>query len=434
MRALILLAAGAACVCALGVRAAPAEGSEAGRVFPLKRHLLPDISARNYTVRMGTAKPLDKMPPGVDGVEAAWVALRVGQGAFGERRIIAAKSGAQQTRYDRLYVDANGDGRYGSDECYDITRTQGPVRVERDRGTYHIVSVRPIKLVVRRDPPGPEYWIGINVYQRQDGNCFIQYGSLTCAMGRVKLGERDILLAVHDRRFFGRFDTCVAIMARDPETGHPWSGTGCQLLLDVNGNGRFDGIHLSGMGPENRWLTRLVRFGGAYHELKVDPDGRSVRITSCKPEMGMLAFPKNVQSATVIGPEFITKIRGGSKALPLPRGTYVVRQYAYRKGLGPLRASDGSMSSRKFGIRAGETSTFQAGPPLKIDVGFYIQRHGDTGGKSSRQASLSLYAFDCAGRRIDDVAGLGGSSRPAPRFKILDEAGKIVRRGAFEYG
>jgi len=253
-------------------------------------------------------------------------------------------------------------------------------------------------------------------------------------MGQVRLGDKDILLAVYDRRASGRFDTCVAVRARDPETGRHRSGTGCQLLLDVNGNGRFDGASLSGMGPENRWLTRLVRFGGAYHELKVDPDGRSVRITPCTPKMGTLAVPKNVQSATVMGPEFVTKIRGGSKALPLPVGTYAVREYAYRKGLGTLQASDGSMTSGKFGIRAGGTSTFQAGPPLKLDAGFYIQGHGDAGGKPSRQASLSLYAFDCAGRRTNDVAGLGGSYPPAPRFKILDETGKIVRRGAFEYG
>ncbi len=404
-----------------------AEADQAGSVFKLQREPLPVSRAGEVPMKGYGISPITEMPPGIDAVEAMGTKVKLGMAGLDRLWVVLAKSSRKQKRHDRLYVDTNGDGRFERAECYDITRTKKPVRVLRSERQYHYVEVTPIKLVGKQG--ASPYWIGLLTYQYERG-AYIRCGSVTCATGKVRFGDKDLRLAIYEPSLSGRFDRGIDLPGE--EAGG--MGSCCQLLLDANGNGQFDRLNLRDMGFENRWLTRLVRIGGTYYELKVAADGGSIRITPSKPKVGTLKIPEHVGSASVIGPAFATIVTSKDKQLELPAGTYAVHRYEYRRGSDTLHAA-GLKEEGQFEIKAGQTASFRAGAPLRLGVICRSDAPNTQGSRNlaPKNVRISMALEDCAGRRVQDLR-TGTGRPPAPRLKIVGPTGKTVLDAAFKYG
>jgi len=417
--------AGIVCVCGLA-------GSVWAADFELKRQPLPG-KGMDGLYRFGhSLMPMPDVPPGIEGVEARWSLYRFSQ--TDHRRILLVKSSVQQKEFDRLYVDTNADGRFDKGECYELSRSNGPVTVVKQEGRVPRFTIRPVKVVAKGATPGPPKWI-ILTGDLRGRNSYLSWTPATRMAGQVRFGDTEVQLAIYspDSVLVGGFDRRVRLPSARPESARRPVQTGCHVLFDANGDGRFDSVNLSGAGPENQWLTRLLRLDGSYYELAVGEKGRSVRVTPARPKVGILKIPANVASASLVGPEFATSVSSQDGQVELPVGQYVVYQYTYRTPTGSLRAYD-TQARAVLQVRPGQTQSLQLGPPLTLQISH--AGVGDTrrGTGPLWTVRLNLAVVDSAGRQIYDVRTSKNQRPPAPAFKIVDPAGKIVHKGAFEYG
>jgi hypothetical protein len=76
-------------------------------------------------------------------------------------------------------------------------------------------------------------------------------------------------------------------------------------------------------------------------------------------------------------------------------------------------------------VKAGATTEIKCGPPFKIVPQVLV---------GGGQASLGFAILGQGGERYSNVIAKDGKVVPAPGFKILDEKGKVLTSGQFEYG
>ncbi len=400
--------------------------AESGQVFKLERQPLPSEGAEGVSWMGTRLKKLDKTPSGVEAAEAEGGPMDIPGIDLGPRSLILTKSGKDKKRCDRLYVDGDGNGRMDKTECYDLTQSEGPVRVPYSERDYHYALVCPITLTTKAGQETVTHWLAVRVIQYRDSP-HVSYGLADCVTGQVKIGDKTMRLALYDPSPAQEYRPMRAEGA-----GRRRGTVGCQLMLDANGNGTFDGLRLWGTGGENRWLTRLIRLGKRYYELDVAKGGGSVRIAPATPELGTVKLPAGVWSSSVIGPEFAAAVRGSDKEIRLPAGQYAVDRYDYAKGGARLTASDRELKAL-FEVKPGQSATFRAGPPLTMRVDCYPYPH-PAKGRRPQSYRFQLALRDCAGREVSNASGLGGKRPPAPKLKIVDAKGKTVLDTAFEYG
>ncbi len=440
--ACISVAIAAVCALGLGGCAALAEGGAAGHMFPLEFQPLPIKDLRGLRSTAGYfLEPIDEIPDGVEAVKAmsneaalrqGWRPPPRGLPLFARCRMVLVRSNDKQEGFDRLYVDADPDGRFGPGECHSLSRTEAPrLMIFRDTDggqmTFREVGECRVKVVVGSKTGGTSIWVHVRVSLGQD-RAYVSFTDVTCAMGKVRLADRDIRFALYYRdlaRSPDRLGRAVELPDPSARGARRRIQTGCQVLFDINGNGVFDDLDLAGIGPENRWLTRLIRFHGKYYELAVGLGGRSVRITPSKTKVGTLKIPDGVASASLVGPAFATRVTNEDRQIELPVGRYVVMAYLCQTDAGLLRARD-VRADAVTEIKPGQITRLELGAPLGMTV-----TQSRLGGDHIR---LGLKVLDRAGRQVTNVQTSGKQRPPAPRFKIVDAAGKVVLSHAFKYG
>jgi len=88
-------------------------------------------------------------------------------------------------------------------------------------------------------------------------------------------------------------------------------------------------------------------------------------------------------------------------------------------------------------LKAGEVTALKIGPPLvaKVDAEvLFFGQSVDAAGAKGRIVSLGLGIEGQGGEAYYPGAAKNGKELPAPTFKILDEAGKVLAAASFEYG
>jgi len=162
------------------------------------------------------------------------------------------------------------------------------------------------------------------------------------------------------------------------------------------------------------------------------PDGSSVRVAKTEPAMGTLdgGTPdvEMVLLSSEAGPQRFSGSGGGK--WKVPAGHYMAVQARLSKtdaeGAKWRLSESGSGKKEGFEIRAGETRALRLGPPLKTRI--------ETRAIGDGSILISLVLEGQAGEQYAPRAVKGDETPRPPKLKILDEAGKILAQGNFEYG
>jgi len=438
-----LMVGACTCVLAAGAGSVTAdqakEGGAPGQVFPLEPQPLPVDWSLSYLGRKTLElQPVEKRPPGVEGTDMMGSAIRLGRGADARYQVVATRSGKHGRFWDRLYVDADGNGRFGAAECYDLTRSGGLVSSESIIPGRIWTEVHAVKLIPKPGTSRSPCWVTLRVWQSGKHGLRAAVSDITWAQGRVTIGGRTVRLGVWGN-LAGRFDRRVKLPESVAPGGEPPPiiPEACQLMLDIDGNGRFDDFRTFYVRPEQRWLTRLIRFDGAYYEVQVASDGRSVRIAPATARAGTLALPADVESATVTGPEFVAFITNQDQRAELPAGRYSVDACIYHTS-GVKVWVGGRTPEAVIEIKPDRADPLRVGPPFEMRVTCEPAQPTDAlaslPGRPGREMAISLSLFDGAGRRVRSLQDAHGKRPPPPRFRVVDQAGKTVLNEAFEYG
>jgi len=80
-------------------------------------------------------------------------------------------------------------------------------------------------------------------------------------------------------------------------------------------------------------------------------------------------------------------------------------------------------------VAAGQTTEVEGGEPITIKVSCNILAQGTT-----KALYIGLAYIGKSGETYPPVVYRGKTQMPAPKFQIVDESGKVLTTGSFEYG
>ena len=244
-----------------------------------------------------------------------------------------------------------------------------------------------------------------------------------CRVGKVRLGKNVYKVAFIDGNFDGRYDELFSPPVEDVRRA------GCDsCVIHLNGDYRLD--HVSYRLCELMPLSKMLKVEDNYYSINIASDGRALELKKVEPEFGTLD-PGGADLELLAWSDIAHQLLSGSKQeWRLPAGKYTalsieLNQTDSSGSRLTFRSSPETGKLKDFEIRPGETTVFRIGPPFSIKT------------SAEQRGEIVLIGFGLQGQAgvlYDPGARKGRTTIPAPKFKIVDEAGKVVDSGQFEHG
>lgn len=371
--------------------------------------------------------------------------------------------------YDRLIVDRNRNADLNDDPVFERhPNPNQPSTPDNEQGFFGPIDLPADKQV---GPWKPRFYADMYIYdKRAIGG---QKTSPESTVGQMRAGAGAYLettvevngvrqkLAIADGNCnFKLGDPALAtkIMRGPNDPGRWYLRAGDYLLRDRDNSGRFENASL---GSEAEMLSSLVYFGGQPFTLVLNQDLKSLTIDAYTGLTGELAVGPSIADL-VLGREIETnkwegvvpEIKGGKAVLPVGTYRFSTAGIKAQAGGGDLFRSRASESGEKIvKLEAGKTENLGCGLPLSLQIVANKETNRGTAnsglmgaarslfGSSSSPASTTVVRFNMnvLGPANEVYAGFYNTKRgmdrvPPPKFQILDDLGKQIEAGNFEYG
>ncbi|MHC4591607.1 MAG: hypothetical protein ACYS8L_02805 [Planctomycetota bacterium] len=353
-------------------------------------------SRQHYSRLVPKPSDLKGLPAGVSD-KALYYSIRLG----GKEVLLAH----HVSRPPKLFVDTDGDRDFSDEQA-----------VEAKAGTRSTGGVIQFAPVTFKAGPSGEFEVKFRAdAQAPPRHLLVRPAGLR--VGTVTLGEKSYRIAISDGNLDGRYDGMFA-----PKSHYDWLG------IDRNGDGTLDSDWMR--SEEIIPLPRLLNAGDAYYSVKVAADGSSVALQKADPRLGVLDVECPSAMLTLLGPCGRRQLQVGSGKRQLPAGKYSARivtlgQRDDKARLWEVTSYGDTGKLSDFEIREGATLSLKAGPPLQIKPQV---------SQDARRVRIGLLVLGRAGERYSAAARTDGKVVPAPKLRILDESGKVLDSGRFEYG
>jgi hypothetical protein len=258
------------------------------------------------------------------------------------------------------------------------------------------------------------------------GNVYATMQPASARAGRVDLGGKAWQLLVIDADYDGRYDDAFA----PPGAGAGemrWDALVLDTRADRPASTSATSATLSGGGIMP--LPKTVNIGGSWYGLKVAADGSSATLSPEQPTMGRLDVDCRQVELTLLSDSGYHHLMPSADGWQLPAGSYMATDLHLVDsvdGTGwTLSASYPTGPLRSFSIQADKPTKVDVGPPLVSSLSF--------DGNATMQ-SIGYELKGRAGEQYQAGAERRGVTQPAPAFVILDEQGKKLASGSFQYG
>ena len=306
-----------------------------------------------------------------------------------------------------LYVDANHNNDFTDDTKYDGAVLGSGKSALSMYGNAALFGPVELRLGSSQDAPGVKA-----LYEVYNKDLIIAYPAGANA-GEVAFGAGKFKVAVVDVNFNGRFD--------DVYPGN----SGCDMFaIDANKDRKYNSE------GEVVPLTGMIPLGGEYYNIGVAADGTALTVEKVKPKLGTLKAESPGAKLNLISQNGFYTLGGPAGKWDLPVGKYEVAGFSLAASdsngkwiIDGIRTAGKSLTQE---VKEGETSTLDIGAPLtpKLDVA------GSRG-----TVSIGIVGLVGRGGETYSAAVNRNGARPAaPKLQILDEAGKVLAKGAFAYG
>jgi len=410
--------------------------------FPLRHE---EISKPTHPMASGVRAPAScskQRYPEISGVPKGMSAnshyYRV---KFGQREVLMILD--HKPDPPKLYVDTDGDKDFRDEEGHAGVAT-GMVSMtfgDADFGLFKVGTAGGSK--------GPPLTFRVHGrYFHKTADTQLTCFPAGCRSGQVSLGGKAYKVGIVDGDYDGRYDGAFSTESRlGARSASDDRGGGKGLLCVVpNGLEAFAktdriGIDLDMDGKIEPYgqtevfpLVKFLRVDGTYYSVKAAANGSSVSFKKADPEMGKLELEmaeRTTVEMLLFSDSGAWKHKGGPGIAEMAVGDYVIQRITIQKtderGVEwKLNCYGGTGGVNGFSVRSGATSSLNLGEPLRAKT--EVRRQGQ------EELVVDLYLIGKAGERYEP-GGLkdGKAFVHRQRFKILDESGKAVRGGAFEY-
>jgi len=363
-----------------------------------------------------------------------YVVAQLGNGADKRYTIVLDESKGTGRGYDILYVDRNNNENLTDDQ-----RIAG--RIRQQGTSYTTATFGPIEVMVDYgDRTTPYYFSveynrygesGIRLGAREVHNMNLRLQTSGYYTGVVLLGSSERRIAIVDFNGNGLFNEFFKPRydMRGPE-GRLYA-IGDQILIDVNGDGRFESGELY---P----YAKHLQVDGKWHSLGIVAHGATVAVQEPDLKLGTLQIPdkKGSCSLQLASKGGILKLEETGQDIQVPADTYQVYahtiQVPHSSGNWRYEAY-GTTSSKKFQVAEESVLPLSFGAPILVNISHRARGSQYVQPKAGDTIQLSLTFSGQGGETYTNIEKNG--RRPtAPTFKVVNEAGKIVDKGTFKYG
>ncbi len=248
-------------------------------------------------------------------------------------------------------------------------------------------------------------------------------GPAAVRAGRAEIGGKLREVQVMDATLDGRYDDAFSPVGANNPSSMKWDA----LFVDADGDGRIMSASIT--AGEAMPLPQIVSIGGTWYGVKVASDGSSVTFTPADPPMGRLSVGSDQAALNMFSDSGFHHLSKSADGWQLPAGRY---QTTDLELVDSVNGTPWSMSAswpagqlRSFSVTKDETTSIAVGPPLVSDLSF---------SGSATMQSIGFELKGSGGETYSAGAERRGVMQPAPAFVILDEDGKRLASGSFEYG
>lgn len=409
--AVVVIAAGAAPLLAQGEF--PLKFTEARQNDPLIPILTTVVSAMS-------GKPfLLKVPPKDLSAKAQYFQLPIGG-----KNVLAIldTSPPSDNQPPKVYVDTAGMGDFSSASPLTLLPMKDGAVAGMAAGP---PTFGPVSLAAP-DGKSPLAPVRLRVYSpRHLGVSQVGYMA-----GEVKLdGQSYRVAAVACNGVGGRYDKTLSI---------PVNLTGKQpehatFAIDLNQDGKF-GMDFAAETVETLPLLNNIHVKGSYYSVKMAADGSSVTLAKVEPKMGTIDAGSPDVTLVAVSDYGIQNLSGAQGKWQIPAGKYQVVQVSLSRA--NAAGATWTLSGRGFDgkpgdmeVRPAETLAMKFGPPLVAKVRV-------TPFAGTDHVGISYAVKGQAGELYMPVARNDKQTAPPPQpeLKILDQSGKVLAAGKFEFG
>ncbi len=314
--------------------------------------------------------------------------------------------------HSMLYVDTNADGYFSNEKSY-------AARPAEERGLVYRYGPVPLEFDTAESKVKTEFYV-----MTRRGR-YLMFYPTGYQVGEIDLGRNTYKVAVIDGNFDGRYDKLFSPPVVD------FYRPGCDLFaIDRNGDNILSSEHLEVM-PLGRMIRVRNAYSDIYYSIDIATGGSSLGLKKVEPEFGTLDLGgAHVQFQ--LWSDAARQILSGppGKNWKLPIGRYMASPIEFRHvdtsgNRWIFRSTRETGKLKNFEIRPGQTTAFKIGPPFSTKTSV------------EQRDRIAFVGFDLEGQSgvlYRPGARKGRTTIPEPKFKIIDEAGKVVGSGQFEYG
>jgi hypothetical protein len=390
---------------------------------------------RYAVVRSGTS-PQRQLTgePKYASAEPAYFELKLGPKQTPYTLVLDESKGTDQG-YDRLYVDANGDG-----DLRDAKAIEGTCQ---KRESYFWGRFTGGQVAIDHGSQKAPWSFSIYYHSsRRDGKPYICLHTSATGYyeGRLAIDGKQTKIAVVDANSNGSFNDYYDIRTATKYSDGKLYVWGDRLLIDLDGDGQYQ-IERYG-GAESLGGGKYLLLDGKCYQLTVEPSGRKLSLNRADAPMGTLKREGtgSFSLALLSEEDGLLNVTSDGDAVAVPAGKYHLYRCAYQvkdsEGAVWKAMGMGTSSMAGIDIPAGKTSVAKFGPPLKVGVTARVPS-GDklAAVRPGDSLRLSLAVKGQAGELYS--AGeitKAGRRLAAPTLRIVSEDGQEVASGSFRYG
>jgi hypothetical protein len=294
--------------------------------------------------------------------------------------------------HDRLYFDANGNGRLDDDSPMNATR-----RDER------MSWFDPVRVVFASDDGPVTYHLIARLYQFGGDRAQLLVGSGGWYEGQILLGGKKRQVQLFDQNVNGAFN--------DAGT----NPTDCDMLV-------------LGSPETTRYVGRYLEVDDLLYHLEIARDGAHLKLHPAKDvPLGTVRVPNAISEFTALGPNGHFVRRPSQGEFQLPSGEYRTHSWLIerpdRENVRWQLSAHGIGRRGEFTVTGSEPASLQIGEPIRA-----VTRATE---------SRSEIAFDLrlTGSLGESVQILRDNQQArAPRLELASTAGGFRATHSFEYG
>ena len=199
------------------------------------------------------------------------------------------------------------------------------------------------------------------------------------------------------------------------------------LVLHVPDRGKPREVSRAGYGSP-------VYLDGRWQQVSYDARANRISLTPTDLETGLLSVASPKWTARLLSDEYVISLAGGTDAVPVPVGKYVLQRYRIetaeklrgRPGVLEVRGSTSySAGQAKLEILPDRTVEAPLAGPLTAGLSVSVQ---------AKNVRINLDARDAYGNRVSSLYVPGGGRAPVPKVAVFDEEGTEVTSFNLEYG